>query len=476
MKAKFKLILGRRKNYPLHIDLEVYKGADCRVFVSTGIVLESAKQWDPARQIVVKHTNAEQYNTFMHGIIENIETAEKDADEHNRPFNSMEIKAAAKNLTSFESVDVIETFNRYVEKEECKANTRKGHKYTMASFCKFIKEFKGIKSARLPFSELNYALIVEYDKYLNANTGKNGSTAFNYHMYLRKLSRKAKLDGLIRNNPYDDFNLVKGKSTRRPSLTTEQLVILENIDRKALDDEHISEVVLDIFLFSCYTGLRYSDVSTLLKSELRYDKKGMVLERKTQKTGTDVVLPLYMLFNGKAQRIAEKYIKEHEDINTLFPSRVLPIVNKHLLSIEKFLHLPFHLTFHVARHTCASQLAELADNPFVIMQILGHGSIHTSMRYIHRSHRTSEKKLAEVDWSNADDIEYPTNEETLSIYNSIIEACNAKRLSPDLTNMAVGAAMSNYQMAGEIAEWINGLKKTDYTMEAWGKRLEMLVG
>ncbi len=169
---------------PLHIDLEVYKGADCRVFVSTGIVLESAKQWDPARQIVVKHTNAEQYNTFMHGIIENIETAEKDADEHNRPFNSMDIKAAAKNLTSFESVDVIETFNRYVEEEECKANTRKGHKYTMSSFCKFIKEFKGIKSARLPFSELNYALIVEYDKYLKANTGKNGSTAFNYHMYL----------------------------------------------------------------------------------------------------------------------------------------------------------------------------------------------------------------------------------------------------------------------------------------------------
>ncbi len=28
MKAKYKLILGRRKNYPLNIELEVYKGAD----------------------------------------------------------------------------------------------------------------------------------------------------------------------------------------------------------------------------------------------------------------------------------------------------------------------------------------------------------------------------------------------------------------------------------------------------------------
>ena len=109
-----------------------------------------------------------------------------------------------------------------------------------------------------------------------------------------------------------------------------------------------------MLLFSCYTGLRYSDVSTLLKSVLRYDKKGIVIERKSQKTETDVVLPIHMLFNGKAQGIAEKYIKEHEDMDTLFPSRVLPIVNKHLLSIEKFLHLPFHLTFHVARHINSS--------------------------------------------------------------------------------------------------------------------------
>lgn len=475
MKAKFKLILGRRKNYPLHIELEVYKGVDCRVFITTGVVLENDKQWDSARQLVIKHTNAEQYNTFMHGIIENIETAEKDADEHNRPFDSETIRAAAKNLTSFENVDVVETFNRYFEEDECKASTKIKHKYIVSTFCKFIKAFKGIKNARLPFSELNYALIAEYDKYLSATTGKNGATAFGCHMYIRKLARKAKTDGLIRNNPYENFNIAKGTSTRHPSLTIEQLALLENINREAIKREHISEVVLDMFLFSCYTGLRYSDVSTLLKSELRNDKKGMVIERKTQKTETNVILPLYILFNGKAQKIAERYIKVHEDIDTLFPAPTLPIANKHLMSIEKFLKLPIHLTFHVSRHTCASQLAELADNPFVIMQVLGHGSIHTSMRYIHRSHKTSEKKLAEVDWSDADDIEYPTNEEALSIYNSIVEACNAKQLSSDLTNMAVGAAMSNYQMAGEITQWISRLKKTDYTLEAWGKRLEMLV-
>ncbi|MCQ2200680.1 MAG: hypothetical protein MJZ27_01185 [Bacteroidales bacterium] len=44
MKAKYKLILGRRKQYPLNIELEVYKGVDCRVFVSTGISLDNENQ------------------------------------------------------------------------------------------------------------------------------------------------------------------------------------------------------------------------------------------------------------------------------------------------------------------------------------------------------------------------------------------------------------------------------------------------
>lgn len=72
-KAKSQLILGRRKKYPLHLELEVYKGADCRVFISTGIVLESEKQWDNARQLIIKCSNAGQYNKFLRQMIVELE-------------------------------------------------------------------------------------------------------------------------------------------------------------------------------------------------------------------------------------------------------------------------------------------------------------------------------------------------------------------------------------------------------------------
>lgn len=473
MKAKFKLILGRRKNYPMNIELEVYKGAVCRVFISTGVVLESAKQWDATRQLVIKHSNATQYNNFIHGIIENIEAAEKNAEEREIPFDVTAIRAAAKNLTSFESVDVIETFRRYVEEDSVRLSTKKMYAGYVNSLERFVKTFKGSKNARLSFGEYNYSLLTAFDEYMSKD--RTPATMTDVHLALRKFTKRAKVEGLIINNPYDSFNIVIGKAKRRASLTTEQLSMIENIDRSELKKQLINEVVLDMFLFACYTGLRYSDVSTLLKSEIIKDSKGLVVDRKTIKTGARVLLPLYILFNGKAQAIAEKYIKNHDEIETLFPSLTPDAANNNLKKIEKMLQLPIHITFHTSRHTCASQLAERADNPFVIMDVLGHGEIETSMRYIHHSHRTSEKKLAEIDWSEKEEVDYPSNDETLSLYESIQEICKQKQLSPALTRMVVGASMVNAETAEIVKSWILKIKKTDYSLEDFGKRLEMLV-
>lgn len=474
MKAKFKLILGRRKDYPTSIELEVYKGVDCRVFISTGVALESTKQWDVVRQLVIKHSNAEQYNKFLRGIIDNIESAEADAEKHGAVFDATAIRAAAKNLTSFEHVDVIETFRKYIAEEKGKKGTALGHTYNVNVFEKFIKKFKGTKNARLSFGEFNQSVLVEFDKYLSEII--KPSTISQCHIVIRMLAKRAHKDGLIRHNPYSDFDFAHGKSERHPSLTSDNLSVLENVDRNKFKDKRINVMALDMYLFSCYTGLRYSDVSTLLKSEIIHDGKGLVIDKKTIKTGAKVLLPLYIMFSGKAQTIAERYLNEHEEMETLFPPMSSVSINSNLEKIEKFLKLPIHITFHTARHTCATQLAERVDNPFVIMDVLGHSKIQTSMNYIHHSQKSSEKKLAEVDWSDKDEIEYQSNERTQALYDSIVDVCNAKQLSEPLTSLAVGAIICNTQHADTIIEWISKLKKTDYSIEAFGKRLEMLVG
>ena len=183
-------------------------------------------------------------------------------------------------------------------------------------------------------------------------------------------------------------------------------------------------------------------------------------------------MPLYSLFNGKPQVIIEKYIHA-EDTETIFPyiHNTALVLNLHRL--EKYMNLPISLTFHVARHTCASQLAEKVDNPFVIMNVLGHGEIETSMRYIHTSHKTAAKKLENIKWKeDLSPEEIVQSDENVSqISNAIRNACQQKNLSESLTRFAIGYAACHIDKGQAIAEWIGKMRKTDWTAEEFAEKM-----
>lgn len=473
-KAKFKLILGRRKNYPLNLELEVYAGADCRVLISTGIVLESEKQWDNARQMIIKNSNAEKYNSYIRQTIDKIIELEDNTEKRGIALTPEAIKVAAKSQMA-KGEDVFEVFAKYIDEEKnIKESTKDGKRVYLKMVHKFIKHYKKNEAATLYFGEVSITIIKAMDLYFMERYAP--STASSIHADMRKCFRRAVKEGLIGSNPYDQFDLIFYENDTRQALTLDQLVMIENIDRNELPKYRIYEQILDMFLFACYTGLRYSDVSTLKKEHVSKDPHGMVIHKKTLKTGIEVTLPLYSLFNGKPQLIVDKYMQD-EDRVLVFPKIDKNVIQRHLHRIEKMLNIPFPLTFHVARHTCASQLAERADNPFVIMSVLGHGEIETSMRYIHTSHKTAAKKLENVKWEeDLTNEEIAQSDDNISqICNEIINVCQRKNLNDTLTRFAVGVASCNIENGQLISEWIGKIRKTDYTIEQFGKRLEMLV-
>lgn len=474
-KAKFKLILGRRKNYPLHLELEVYAGANCRVLISTGIVLESEKQWDNARQMVIKNSNAEQYNGYIRQMIDKIIELEDNTEKRGIALTPDAIKVAAKSQMA-KGEDVFEVFDRYIDEEKNIKESTREHKHVYLRMVhKFIRHYKKNEAATLYFGEVSITIIKAMDLYFMERCVP--STASSVHANMRKLFRRAVKEGLIGSNPYDQFDLIFYENETRQALTGDQLKMVEEADRSVFPQKHIREFIVDMFLFSCYTGLRYSDVSTIKKDNIQKDAHGYVLQKKTIKTGINVTLPLYSLFNGKPQAILEKYLQDNKS-KAVFPHIHKSAIEINLHRLERLLNIPFPLTFHVARHTCASQLAERVDNPFVIMNVLGHGEIETSMRYIHTSHKTAAKKLENVKWE-----EELTNEEIAQsddnitqICNDIMDVCRHKNLSDALTRYALGVASCNLDKGQMIVEWIGKIRKTDYTIEGWGKRLKMLVG
>ena len=131
----------------------------------------------------------------------------------------------------------------------------------------------------------------------------------------------------------------------------------------------------------------------------------------------------------------------------------------------------------MSRHSCASQLAERVDNPSVIMSVLGHGKIDTSMRYIHTSHKTAAKKLENV--KRKEDLtqeEIVQSDDNISqAQNAIREVCLRKKLDGSLMHFILGYVTCYANKGQAIAEWMGKMRKSDYTIEAFEKSLEELV-
>ena len=477
MKARFKLILGRRKNYPLNIELEVYKGIDCRVFIPTGVMLDSAKQWDANHQLIVRHDYAAPYNAMLNNMIKNIERVELEVENRGGVVTKDIIRKASVNTTSVDEINAFDKFSEYISKGKLKDPTIVTYMNHLATLHRYVDLLKGTKASKLYFREITLAFISDFNKFMQLSLA--ASTIFGANITIRNCISTAVKDGYMKTSPYDYYPLTEPKQEQKPSLTKEQLTLLESITRDQLRDLASNEnqlkkyeCALDRFLFSCYTGLRISDNSSLLKSDVSHDTNGLVIQKIMQKTNEIVTLPLHILFDGKPQTIALKYLEDGSDRETLFPMVHVNNLRARLRKVFQLVGLPDSVTFHTARHTCASILAEKVDNPFVIKDVLGHCDINTSMRYISKSHKAAEKKLRHISWS-ADGSEPEHN--IMEICQSLKDVCGSAGLSAAHTMVVLGALMKDMGKYDLIRVWLESREVASMTLRELNDKLQSLI-
>ena len=90
------------------------------------------------------------------------------------------------------------------------------------------------------------------------------------------------------------------KSTKKKHKTA--LNYWMEFQKDVLFSELTFTLIRDMFLFSCYTGLRFADVCSITHSNIDQDKAGLVLNISAQKTKKQLLLPLYQLHKGKPQK------------------------------------------------------------------------------------------------------------------------------------------------------------------------------
>ena len=141
------------------------------------------------------------------------------------------------------------------------------------------------------------------------------------------------------------------------------------------------ELVRDIFIFSCFTGLAYVDVQQLNKNHISLGIDGdKWIFKNRQKTDTPSKIPLLPM----AMEIVDKYKNHPTCVNE---NRLLPILsnqkmNAYLKEIADVCGINKELTFHIARHTFATTVTLSNGVPIeTVSKMLGHTNLKTTQHY-----------------------------------------------------------------------------------------------
>lgn len=349
-----------------------------RVELSTGIYCHP-DNWDQVgQQIRGRNETARILNNRLDKIQNEIQDHYNQLKSSGEEFNVTTIKNKLLNID--ESKGILKIFDYYLNSILEKLNkgysmeTYKHYKSSRKRLANYIKS--QCKKADYPVESIDYKFLDSFDVYLKKDFKVHQNTAWNYHKHLRRVLNLAVAMDYITKNPYNKYK-VDLKETHREFLTSEELL---SIEAKEIQIERLS-VVRDIFVFACYTGLSYSDISKLSKQHLQkgIDKNEWIIIDRS-KTNNRCRIPIL----PKAKEILEKYKNYPKNHNKglLLPVLTNQKMNSYLKELGDICNINKSITMHMARHTFATSVTLANGVPIeTVSKVLGHTSLKTTQIY-----------------------------------------------------------------------------------------------
>lgn len=271
------------------------------------------------------------------------------------------------------------------------------HKDTMKHYRtsqKYVMLFinKKLKVSDIHLKSLDYSFVINFESFLRSYQPNHYQKSIGNNAVMKHIQRIHKMIKLafdlewIDKDPFVKFKpkLIK---TEREFLTSYEL---KNIENLSISIERLN-IVKDLFVFSCYTGICYADIVQLGHNNVAIGIDGNKwIITKRQKTGTPVKVPLL----PKSLHIIEKYKNHHRtlDNGTLLPKISNQKLNSYLKEVADLSGVTKNLTFHMARHTFATTVTLSNGVPIeTVSKLLGHTKIATTQIYA----RVIEKKVSE---------------------------------------------------------------------------------
>ena len=364
-KIKYRLVYNRKKQLNKQGTALVQVEAllnQRKVYFRTNLYLKP-EHWNSRNAQVDNHPQAHDLNSMLFEFVLHLQAIELSLWKRGIPVTLSLLKDAIK---KDKPVNVtFPVFARiYVQESDRKRSTKENLMTTIT----VLQEFR----PGLDFKDITYTFLKEFEVHLKEK-GNSVNTIAKHLRQLRTLVNEAINQGYIPSDAYPFRKYkIKQEKGRKEFLTPDELKRLENLDV----DKKLRHV-LDAFLFCCYTGLRYSDFCQLTPENIIRVNGKRWLYFKSVKTDVEIRLPLHLLFEGKALAVLERY-----DIVTDF-AKIGPNseANKYLAQLAAFARIRKHITYHTARHTCATLLVHQGVPITTVQKLLGHTSVRTTEVY-----------------------------------------------------------------------------------------------
>ena len=257
-----------------------------------------------------------------------------------------------------------------------------------------IRHLELFNAKQVTLKEVTPAFLRKFLEYLRGDgANKYGGrlcqeTIYTYFTILSILMNKAVRLDLIASNPF--HKLSQAEKPQRRTKKKEYLT-LDEVKRMSVaecDDWRVKYA----FLFCCFTGLRYVDVSRLKwKHIVEVGKGEYQIELVQQKTKEPVYIPLSA---NALKWLPERGYDGKE--NYIFKFRDRSIIYDYLNKWAKTDGVEKHVTFHMSRHTCATLLLYYGTDLYTVSKILGHTSIKTTQVYAKVADEMKRKAVGNV--------------------------------------------------------------------------------
>ncbi len=360
-----------------------------RAAFSTNILL-LPEQWDAMKQQVRGNSPlARELNSLMHTFT----TLAWNAYNENLRHNSVNTPEAIRDIVlnkNRSKTSYLDAFEYQIDNLKSRVgfdiaiNTVKKYETARRKLIVFLKAVYGRDDILL--SELTPKIISELDLFMRTKEKLKHNAVIKNMQQFNRVIRISMDNDWIDKDPFAKYSF-KTDDTERGYLSAKELSLMEQINLPSKRLEHVR----DVFVFCCYTGLAYVDVSKLSPSHIETDANGIGwirINRTKSKTRASIpILP-------KAQEILNKYadLRPVGGYKHLLPVISNQNLNKYVKEIAELCGIKKRVSMHLARHTFATTVTlEQGVDISTVSKMLGHKNIRTTQIYA----KVTELKIAQ---------------------------------------------------------------------------------